>query len=389
MKPFGTLFKSPLRLILLFFLFCYPGLSGAQNISNLHNELDSIRQVHCPDASFSFWAESVSDTLVNSVNADSLWPTASAIKLFILPAFYQEFKADWDTVPDVLDSILNYEPGFQDPLHMFSASQRSVIDSVLSGFTYKQLAAGMMGIGSLGNASYNACANIAIFLLGGPAMTTSRIHSMHPDLSDVRIGRYMLEARTDSTDNINRMTDFATLVRMIHYQTIPSLQPSDYPKLEACIWSGTYDGRTYYQKSGGLTSAPSLRSRVGYIIDDNNTLIYALNLVAFSGTSDNYVTARNDMTLLMRDRLLEAKPVSSKGYVDNRETKIYPNPASHILSIETTQNISLITVYSRQGSKVLETYDQPVYIQSLAPGMYFLTLHTNDGKVIPLRFIKE
>ena len=389
MESIGTLFQSPLRLVLLLFLFCYPGLSGAQNISNLHNELDSIRQVHCPDASFSFWAESVSDTLVNSVNADSLWPTASAIKIFILTAFYQEFRADWDTVPEVLDSILTYAPGFQAPLNMFSASQRSVIDSVLSRFTYNQLAAGMMGIGSLGNASYNACANIAIFLLGGPAMTTSRIHNLHPDLSGVRIGRYMLEARTDSTDNINRMTDFATLVRMIHYQTIPTLQPSDYPKLEACIWSGTYEGRTYYQKSGGLTSAPALRSRVGYIIDGNNTLIYALNLVAFSGTSDNYVTARNYMTLLMRERLLEAKPVSSKGYVVNRETKLYPNPASHILNIETAQVISLITVHNQMGTKVLETNDQPVHIQSLAPGMYFLTLHTNDGTVIPLRFIKK
>ncbi len=381
--------RNTLKISFILLLFGISALSKAQNISNIHNELDSIRLVKCPQASFSFWAESINDSLTNYTAADSLWPTASAIKLFILPAFYQEFKSIWNSSPDQLDSILDFQPPYQKPLNMFSDSQITVIGSVLSGFTYKQIAEGMMGKGSLGNASYNACANIAIFLLGGPSATTSRIHSLHPDLSGLRIGRYMLEPRTDSTDNINRMEDFATLVRMFHYQNIPILQAADYPEIYDCIWSGTYNGYTYYQKSGGLTSAPSLRSRVGFIINGQNTLIYALNLVAFNGTSQNFAEARTEMTLLLRDKLLETFPVSSDNILVEPEITIFPNPAYDNLYIKTKDDVLMTTIYNPLGEIVLVECKHPIDISSLSSGIYIAKVTTRNNITVSLRFIKE
>ncbi len=260
----------------LIFFLSVSLFSKAQNIANIHNELDSIRLSLCPQASFSFWAESVDDGLINTTNADSLWPTASAIKIFILPAFYSQYKAVWNTTPAQLDSILDFYPAYQPPLSVFNASERLSIDSALTGYTYKQIAEGMMGKSGLNNASYNACANIAIFLLGGPSGTTTSIKNLHPDFAHIQIGRYMLESRTPANDNYNRARDFSTLINMIHHQSIPNFQLADYPKILSCIWSGNYNGYPYYQKSGGLTSLPDVRGRVGFLIDGTNTLIYSL-----------------------------------------------------------------------------------------------------------------
>jgi hypothetical protein len=381
--------RYQLKVIILIVLLSVSTISKAQSIANIHYELDSIRLTLCPQASFSFWAESVNDSLINSTSADSIWPTASAIKMFILPAFYQEFKSIWDTIPVNLDSILDYQPNYQEPLDVFSASERMVIDSVLSGFTYKQIGEGMMGKVSLGNDSYNACANIAIFLLGGPASTTLKIQNLNPEFSNIRIGRYMLDTRTDTTDNINSIKDFAILFRMLHQKSIPNLQASDYPELLSCIWTSSYNGYTYYQKSGGLTSFPAVKSRVGFILNGNNMLTYALNLVAFNGTNNNFSTARADMTILLRDRLLDSNIVTSNNAIEAPQIEIYPNPASDFVFIKTNEDIISVKILNELGMLVADNHVNKINIKHLPSGIYFMIIQTKDKNIRKWKFIKE
>ena len=367
-----------LHLLFITFIFLIPQSIKSQNLSTLHQELDSIRQHHCNNASFSFWAESVEDGLIVNHNPDSLWPTASAIKLFILPAFYQAFKANWNNTPPQLDSILNFESNYQDPLSVFSSSQIADIKSTLSGFSYKEIAEGMLGKVSLGNKPYNACANIATFLMGGPSGTTARIHAIDTSFLDVRIGRYMLQARTDSNDNINTVRDFATLIRKIHYQTIPSFQSQDYQEILDCIYSNTYHGYTYYQKSGGLNSSPAVKSRAGFLTKGNNTLIYAFNLVAFTGTNANFSDARTAITYKMRDRLLEINtPINNQQVL--YELKVYPNPCSELLKIESPTEIQKVEIANITGETVIriegDIKNDQVDVSDLPKGVYFIKVY--------------
>ncbi|MCH2023999.1 MAG: T9SS type A sorting domain-containing protein [Saprospiraceae bacterium] len=278
----------------------------AQDLNGLGDLLDSIQQQECPQSSFAYWVETIEDTVAMSCNGTQSWPTASAIKFLILPAFYSTFKNNWNATPNELDSILNFSSSYQDVLEMFSSSTRTTIANTIQGYSYKQIASGMMGKAGLPNASYNACANIAIFLLGGPAGTTSSIHALDSNLNTVFIGRYMLKARTTANDNRNALKDFAILIRHIHNKTLSGFVTADYAEMMSSVYSVNYLGYPYYQKSGSLSSYPEVKSRTGYIWNfiNNNTLLYSINLVANQGPDSNFSNVLSQMTSLIKARLI-------------------------------------------------------------------------------------
>ena len=56
--------------------------------------------------------------------------------------------------------------------------------------------------------------------------------------------------------------------------------------------------------------------------------------------------------------------------------KIYPNPASDFVMIETKDDIKNINIYSISGQKVLNTQDKKINIQSLKSGIYLVEIKT-------------
>lgn len=59
--------------------------------------------------------------------------------------------------------------------------------------------------------------------------------------------------------------------------------------------------------------------------------------------------------------------------------KIYPNPASDFIIIETKDEINTIDIYSISGQKVLNTQSKKINIQSLKSGVYLVEIKTNQS----------
>ena len=106
-------------------------------------------------ATVQWWAEEVGVGCVSSANAHEAWPTASAIKAFLMAALFHEQRASWDSVPPELTKILDREPGFEAPLAMWDPARpeweaykvpegtlETVIET-LRNWTYRMIVQGM------------------------------------------------------------------------------------------------------------------------------------------------------------------------------------------------------------------------------------------------------
>lgn len=59
--------------------------------------------------------------------------------------------------------------------------------------------------------------------------------------------------------------------------------------------------------------------------------------------------------------------------------KIYPNPATDFVIIETQDNIKDINIYSVSGQRMMNTQNKKINIQSLHSGVYFVEIKTNQS----------
>lgn len=62
--------------------------------------------------------------------------------------------------------------------------------------------------------------------------------------------------------------------------------------------------------------------------------------------------------------------------------KIYPNPASDFVVIETNNDIKDIIIYTISGQKVLNTQDKKINIQSLKSGIYLIEIKTAQSTTV-------
>lgn len=71
------------------------------------------------------------------------------------------------------------------------------------------------------------------------------------------------------------------------------------------------------------------------------------------------------------------------------EFSIFPNPAQNTINIESTEEISQITLYSHAGQKVVsQKFSNEIDISRVAAGLYFIEVETQSGKGIQ-KFIKN
>ncbi len=69
--------------------------------------------------------------------------------------------------------------------------------------------------------------------------------------------------------------------------------------------------------------------------------------------------------------------------------RIFPNPASTQLNIETDVSFSKLTIYNLQGKKLLESAHASVNIEGLSKGIYLIKVEGENNKIVTERFIKE
>ena len=71
------------------------------------------------------------------------------------------------------------------------------------------------------------------------------------------------------------------------------------------------------------------------------------------------------------------------------ETIIYPNPASHVLNINTTKKIDSVEVYDLVGKFILKADNQQsINVEHLNTGTYIIKIKTGD-KIVSKKFIKK
>jgi len=75
--------------------------------------------------------------------------------------------------------------------------------------------------------------------------------------------------------------------------------------------------------------------------------------------------------------------------LNDREVKLYPNPASSVLNIEMTQDFKQATIYSVLGKEVLSTQNKNINISGLSNGVFLIKIEDANGNVSTKRFIKQ
>lgn len=75
----------------------------------------------------------------------------------------------------------------------------------------------------------------------------------------------------------------------------------------------------------------------------------------------------------------EANITLSVSDATKQSFKIYPNPASDFIVIETQESVKDVTIFSVSGQKVINTQNKKINIQSLQSGVYFVQIKTDTS----------
>lgn len=129
------------------------------------------------------------------------------------------------------------------------------------------------------NTTYNAAANVAIALLGGPAETTERIHRRHAALRGLHVRRYMLADRNVTGDNTASPAGLAHAFFLVVGRIPEGVSPPVAEEISKILHSVDYpDGAVMFAKSGALVSNPVTCVRSGQFQHAGNRLNYAVML---------------------------------------------------------------------------------------------------------------
>lgn len=68
---------------------------------------------------------------------------------------------------------------------------------------------------------------------------------------------------------------------------------------------------------------------------------------------------------------------------------VYPNPTTNFITIESTQNIKQVSVYTILGQEVIKSNEKTIDVSHLENGMYLIKIVLESGKVNTKQFIKN
>lgn len=109
------------------------------------------------------------------------------------------------------------------------------------------------------------------------------------------------------------------------------------------------------------------------------------NVAAINYVFDDYVSraADTDQLLSVDNVQLEASKIS-----------LYPNPASDVITLKTDISISNISIANNLGQVVLSkgsnfSQTNEINISNLNPGIYFMSINSDDGKTETRKFVKN
>lgn len=167
----------------------------------------------------------------------------------------------------------------------------------------------------------------------------------------------------------------------------------------------TYARGTSFENNGFYTATITIsnnhynfpgnaRFRFQCDASSNQDHIY-IDQVTVTASNPNGFVGNNGETKITIDQLgsfVESETELDKETELEVDVILYPNPASDFLSYATEKKVKSITVYSINGIPVKDIQEleenETIDISKLNPGIYFLTIETDDDVIIK-RFIKE
>lgn len=143
-------------------------------------------------------------------------------------------------------------------------------------------------------------------------------------------------------------------------------------------------GATYYQ---GQPSATYVRFSVPIVYTDNSI---PDSIQAFIGNASNGSGATNELYL---DDLQFIYNSAAGLEEQTAQIRLYPNPVSSELFIQSDQQIQQLSVTDLQGKQIFEVKTNTEYYQletgDLTPGVYFCEMHFSNGSSQRLKFVKQ
>lgn len=218
---------------------------------------------------------------VFSLLPDEPLASASSIKTSILCELFVHYADELDVTQrsDIEKIVLDTR---HPALVHFSASTQAAIAKDLRKVSIKELGKIMIDSkfadgSECSNTSYNAAANVAIALLGGPEGTTRRLHDRHPLQSGLHVRRYMLADRNVTGDNTATPRGLATVFARTVHQQLPDVQPHVTQAMTDILHSADYpDGSQLFSKGGTLHTDPVTCVRSGQLRRGEARLSYAI-----------------------------------------------------------------------------------------------------------------
>lgn len=85
----------------------------------------------------------------------------------------------------------------------------------------------------------------------------------------------------------------------------------------------------------------------------------------------------------------ETLSVSEPAFLAQKSARIYPNPATDFVNIQSKFQINLIEIYSLSGQKILSAISDKLNISHLNKGIYLVKIHFPNGKTETQKLIKK
>lgn len=218
---------------------------------------------------------------VFSLHPDEPLASASSIKTSILLELFVQHADELDVTRRSDIEKIVVDPTHPAIVH-FPPPTQAAIANDLRDVSIRELGKIMIDSkfadgSACSNTSYNAAANVAIALLGGPHGTTRRLHDRHPLQGGLDVRRYMLADRNVTGDNTATPRGLATVFALTVNRQLPDVPPHVTQATTSILHSKDYpDGSQRYSKGGTLHTDPVTCVESGQFRRGSSQLNYAI-----------------------------------------------------------------------------------------------------------------
>ena len=145
---------------------------------------------------------------------------------------------------------------------------------------------------------------------------------------------------------------------------------------------------TITNKVNSITTNPQFVSTTNFQLTSGSPAIDAGNNTNVLGTTDLLGNARIHNTTVDMGAYEYDLALNSVSFQTQNNFKIYPNPTSYSLTIDTTEEIKSISIYSLDGKEILHSFEKNIDVSGLQNGMYLVKIINTTNTIGIKKFQK-